>query len=496
MPILLCLRLPAAHFDELADSAELPPMGTKLALWAHMSTPPRSGNDMPALQPPGGKRNNLAPGRETLEREAAYRRGEELAARRARGEKIVKHAAAVPFALSSLIEEVREYAMFVADADGIIQLWGESARLMKWFTKEQAEGAHLRMLYPDGGSDDGTAEAHLEQAAERGEYTGEGERVRSDGSTFWARVTLTAIKDHEGKLLGFAKVVRDFTAQHAAEARIRVALEASARAQHRAEEASRAKSLFIATVSHEIRNPINAILGYLHLLEHQTSGALSDAHRNQLGRIRTVSNHLLGVLDDLLDSTRLEAGRLTVDGAYVRLGEAIEAALTLVAPQARVKGVELSNAVPGYGADVTYFGDENRVRQILVNLLGNAIKFTPAGGRVQVSAGTAESPSPNTQLEGPPPWAYVRVEDTGRGIPPEEMRRIFEPFQQADAAPTEGTGLGLAISRRLARLMGGDLTARSQPGRGSAFFLWLPAAPGTTPADDPRTAIPDQGSPQ
>ena len=127
-----------------------------------------------------------------------------------------------------------EYAIFTLDPDGIDQLWGESARLMKWWTKEQAQGSHLRMLYPDGGSEDGTAEEHLRDAAERGEYTGEGHRVRSDCSTFIARVTLTALKDRDGKLCGFAKVVRDFTAERAAEARVKEAIALAATEQRRA----------------------------------------------------------------------------------------------------------------------------------------------------------------------------------------------------------------------------------------------------------------------
>jgi PAS domain S-box-containing protein len=432
-----------------------------------------TASDMPAMSP------------ESREREAAYRRGEEIARRRARGELDGQSGLAAQFAPScaSLVDNVREYAMFIMDSDAIIRLWGESARLMKWFTREQAEGAHLRMLYPDGGSDDGTAEAHVEAAVEKGEYTGEGQRIRSDGSTFWARVTLTALKDEHGKLHGFAKVVRDFTAQHAAESKVTAALESSATAQKRAEESSRAKTLFIATVSHEIRNPVNAILGYLRLLD-QPAAPLTDTHRVHLERIRTVSNHLLSVVDDVIDSARLEAGRLTVAGSHARLGKAIEDALIVAAPQAAAKGVALLNSVPGYGADVAYYGDEQRVRQILVNLLNNAVKFTPGGGTVKISAGTAESPSPDAKLEGAPPWAYVRVEDTGPGIPPDQIRLIFEPFERAGSTDPGGAGLGLSISRRLARLMGGDLTARSQLGNGATFFLWLPAASGATPAAD------------
>jgi PAS domain S-box-containing protein len=422
---------------------------------------------------------------ETREREAAWARREARArepyeAPSWPGPSVVKS----PHLLDILVNSVREYAIFFLDPNGIITLWGESARLMKWWTKEETQGSHLRMMYPDGGSEDGTAEAHIMEALERGEYTGEGHRVRSDGSTFWARVNLTALRDSDGAVQGFVKVVRDFTTQHASEARAQEAIRFAADQQRRAEEASRAKSLFVATVSHEIRSPLNAILGYLQLLEHETAGPLNDAHRTQLARIRKISNHLLAVVDDVLDESRLESGRFVVSGARAVIGAAIEAALTVARPLAHEKQLELSEMVPAYGAEIEYYGDEHRVRQILVNLLTNAVKFTAPGGRVTVSAGAAESPSPEAKLVGAGPWIYVRVEDTGQGIPADRLEAVFEPFEQAEAArahPHGGTGLGLAISRRFARLMGGDITVQSEPGRGSKFFLWLPAAAAKKP---------------
>ncbi len=149
----------------------------------------------------------------------------------------------------ALAENVRDYAIFLMDPNGIITFWGEGARLIKWWTRDQAEGGHLRMLYPAGGSDDGTAEAHLRAAAERGEYTGEGQRIRSDGSTFWAGITITALSDDAGTLLGFAKVTRDLTARRAADALLQAAAEAADAARADAVAASAAKSGFLAAVS-------------------------------------------------------------------------------------------------------------------------------------------------------------------------------------------------------------------------------------------------------
>ncbi|HEV2734012.1 MAG TPA: PAS domain-containing protein, partial [Longimicrobiaceae bacterium] len=161
-------------------------------------------------------------------------RGEQRAGERAGGTAAPRDpytgvaAAGVAYrAFAALAENVRDYAIFLMDPEGVITFWGEGARLIKFWTKDQAEGAHLRMLYPDGGAEDGTAEEHLRRAMETGEYSGEGRRVRGDGSTFWGGITLTALRGDDGALLGFAKVTRDLTARRAAEAAMRAAHEAA-----------------------------------------------------------------------------------------------------------------------------------------------------------------------------------------------------------------------------------------------------------------------------
>ncbi|HEX7242433.1 MAG TPA: histidine kinase dimerization/phospho-acceptor domain-containing protein, partial [Longimicrobiaceae bacterium] len=295
----------------------------------HGDGPERQGDRRTAPDPdatgapegiPGGRPGD--PGRENREREAAYRRGEEAARRSAAGAGPPRdpytglarpHVAGRAFA--ALAENVRDYAIFLMDPDGIITFWGQGARLIKWWSREQAEGAHLRLLYPDGGSEDGTAEEHLVEAAESGECSSEGHRTRSDGSTFWAGITLTALRDDDGALLGFAKVTRDMTARRAAEAALKAAHESAEEARRFAEEASRAKSLFLATISHEIRTPLNAIMAYTDLLQMELAGPVNDQQQGQLGRIRTSSMHLLGIVDEVLDFSRAEAGRITVQRA-------------------------------------------------------------------------------------------------------------------------------------------------------------------------------------
>ena len=424
-----------------------------------------------------------AAGREARERDAAWRRGddrvrEESSQPRDPYSGIAREAVANR-AFAALAENVRDFAIFLMNSSGIITFWGESAHLIKWWTKEQAEGAHLRLLYPDGGSEDGTAEAHLQTAARTGEYIGEGQRIRSDGSTFWAGISLTALYDAAGELIGFAKVTRDLTGRRAADAALRASRNEAEEARRRAEEASRTKGLFLATMSHEIRTPLNAVMGYVDLLELELAGPLNEAQQAYLGRIRASNTHLLGIIDEILDFSRLDPGRIAINREAGRLDVPVRAALQMVDTQAQGKGVVISESARATVADVGYWGDEDRVRQILVVLLSNAVKFTPSGGRITVSAGTAETLPSDVQLRGSGPWVYVRVEDTGLGISPERIAAIFEPFEQADMTLTRthgGTGLGLTIARRLAQLMEGDLSVRSEPGLGSSFFLWLPAA--------------------
>ena len=437
----------------------------------------------------GPLRQNDEPSREQAEREAALRRPAEKERAAAAGSAQPRrdsreiHAQREARAFVALAENVRDYAIFLMDPSGVITMWGEGARLIKWWTKDEAEGGHLRMLYLPGGSEDGTAEEHLAYAAEHGEYTGEGQRVRSDGSTFWAGITLTALWDDDGTLLGFAKVTRDLTARRAADALLQAAASAAESPRADAVAASVAKSGFLATISHEIRTPLNAILGYHELLGLELEGPLTAGQRAHLDRARASGRHLLGLITEVLDFSRIEAEREPMGTSAFRLGEVVQGALELVTPQARAAQLTISNAVSGYAAGLTARGDEQRARQILTNLLGNAVKFTVPrngqSGRITVSAGTADQPPADAVLPGDGPWAYIRVEDTGRGIAKDQLRAVFEPFVQADMSLTRehgGTGLGLAISRRLARLMGGDLTVRSEVGVGSTFFLWLPAA--------------------
>jgi PAS domain S-box-containing protein len=250
-----------------------------------------------------------------------------------------------------------------------------------------------------------------------------------------------------------------------------------------AEEANRAKSQFLANMSHEIRTPINAVTGYAELLEMGIGGPLTAQQRHQVERIRGSSQHLLTLVNEVLDLAKVESGQMTVQRERGQVAEALDGALSLVQTQAARRGLRLVDDT-GAAREAAFVGDADRVRQILVNLLSNAVKFTESGGRVSVCASVTEQPDDDARLAGRGPWMRVDVEDTGMGIAPERLATVFDPFVQVDASYTRqagGTGLGLTISRRLARMMEGDLTVRSRLGSGSCFTLWLPAAPEAEP---------------
>ncbi len=395
--------------------------------------------------------------------------------------------------LRLLVHSVKDYAIFMLDPNGIVSTWNAGAERIKGYSAEEIIGSHFSVFYPPEGIAEGKPEREIETALTTGQFEEEGWRLRKDGSRFWANVVLTPVRSG-GRLLGFAKVTRDLTERRAADARAlenarRLAAQEAAReaAETRAHElrtlaerlraqteelerrsadaetANRAKSQFLAAMSHELRTPLNAIGGYTQLMQMGISGPITPSQREQLDRIQHSQAHLLGIINDILNFSRMEAGQVVYEIGPVNMRALVDLVVPMVAPQADAMRLRLTtgNCPP----DIVAQADRAKVEQILLNLLSNAVKFTSEGGEIEVSCRT----------EGDAVLASVR--DTGIGIPGDKRDDIFAPFVQVGrslASPKEGTGLGLAISRDLARAMQGDLTVESTEGVGSTVTLSLP----------------------
>ncbi len=261
--------------------------------------------------------------------------------------------------------------------------------------------------------------------------------------------------------------------------------EAERTARNAAESANRAKAAFLASMSHELRTPLQAALGFAQLIRSGLYGPITPDQAEILGRVERSQTHLTRLIDDILDFARLEAGRIRMNVEDVSIGDAIMQLSPLVEAQASKKGIDLQLAQPDAALVVT--ADRHRLQQILVNLVGNAIKFTPSSHTIRVSAAS----------EGE--LARIRVSDNGPGIPADRLQAIFEPFVQVNdghTRPHSGVGLGLAISRDLARAMGGELTVESELGAGSTFYVTLPLATPTDghPERSEGSAVPTRSS--
>jgi PAS domain S-box-containing protein len=359
-----------------------------------------------------------------------------------------------------MVESVVDYSIFMLDAQGRVASWNAGAQRTSGYRAEEIMGKHFSCFYPREEIERRKPQWELELAAAEGRFEEEGWRVRKDGSTYWASVVITAVRDDSGALLGFAKVVRDLTERNRVEAEL-------IRARVSAERASEAKSQFLANMSHELRTPLNSLLILARLLADNAGGNLTAKQVQFAQTIYASGMDLLSLINDLLDLAKIESGAITVlNIAPARLDELREDLERSFGQVAQDKGLEFGiHLDPALPAAIRT--DMPRLKQVLKNLLANAFKFTRQGS-VSLRIAPAESGR-----------IAFSVADTGIGIPPEKQKIIFDAFQQADGATSRqygGTGLGLSISRELTRLLGGELRVASEPGKGSTFTLVLPVS--------------------
>ncbi|MCL2790088.1 MAG: PAS domain S-box protein [Desulfobulbus sp.] len=297
-------------------------------------------------------------------------------------------------------------------------------------------------------------QAYTHVVSEKACYKEEMQIVRQDGSPFWARLNLCAYDSNE-PFKGMVGIIEDITDEHEVMEKLRQALEA-------AQEADRGKSTFLATMSHELRTPLNSIIGFTGIMLQELAGPLNPEQHKQMGMVQKSARHLLALINDVLDISKISAGQLELAITSFALSASIEKAVKLIAPLAEQKAIELRMEIEDSAGEIV--ADQRRLEQVLLNLLNNAVKFTEQGW---VSIACREE---NGDY-------LLSVTDTGIGIQPEKIEHLFRPFYQIEsgvARKHEGTGLGLPICQKMVELMGGSIAATSQWGRGSTFTIRLP----------------------
>ncbi len=359
------------------------------------------------------------------------------------------------------IVESSDDAIVSKDVNGVIQSWNEAAERMFGWTAEEAVGRHITLIIPtDRHHEEDRVLGRIRNGLKVDHF--ETVRVRKDGRLLDVSLTVSPIRDANGRIVGASKIARDITAQKQSERDLARMLAREQAARADAEAANRAKDDFLTTLSHELRTPLNAVYGWAAMLQ---KGQLDAATlQKAIDAIMRNANAQVQLIDDLLDVSRIATGKLRLDLQSVNLQAVIDAAVEAVRPAAMAKGVHLDLSMDATAPPVS--GDANRLQQVVWNLLSNAVKFTPSGGRVGVSLRRVDS------------HLAVSVSDTGAGIAPDFLPHVFERFRQADSSSTRthgGLGLGLTLVKQLVELHGGTVMAESPgTGRGATFTITLP----------------------
>ena len=371
------------------------------------------------------------------------------------------------------IENVQDHAIFMLDPAGQVLTWNKGAERVRGYRAEEIIGEPHSTFFSAEDQKSGKPDQLLNTAITVGQCEDEGWRLRKDGSKYWASTVLTPVYDRVGQLTGFATVTRDLTRRIQIEEELKQAKDA-------AEAANEAKSEFLANISHEIRTPMAGVIGMSGLLCEMD---LTAKQREYCEIIRRSGESLLTIINEVLDFSKIESGKLEMEIIDFDLRSAVQEAVELFVRQADDKGIELINFIrPDVPTNVR--GDPGRLRQILSNLLGNALKFTTTG-EVVVGVDVVEQNDHSLTLR-------FEVNDTGIGIAKDKIDKLFNAFTQADSSITRkygGTGLGLAICKKFVELMNGEIGVSSEDGRGSSFWFTLRLE--KSPLSEPRPSHAD-----
>jgi PAS domain S-box-containing protein len=366
-----------------------------------------------------------------------------------------------------LVDAVQDYAIFMLDPEGVVASWNSGAARMKGYPREEIVGKHFSRFFTEEDIAAGKPWEELAAARRDGRADIEGWRVKKNGTRFWARAVISAVHDEAGQLRGFAKVTQDLTER---------------RHVQDLEKAAQNVNEFIAMLAHELRNPLAPIKMAVEVMAKAPQDAETcEAMRRTIDR---QSAQLARIVDDMIDIARITRGSLVIEHAPVELGDVVRRAVETAAPAVAAARHALEVEVPNEGLVV--HGDRDRLTQLVANLLNNAARYTAAGGRIWVRASRQDG------------HALLSVRDTGRGIEPQIIERIFDMFVQGRSALERvggGLGIGLALARRIAELHGGTLDAKSEgANRGAEFVLRLPLSQAPAPAEPARaehkTALP------
>jgi PAS domain S-box-containing protein len=380
-----------------------------------------------------------------------------------------------------LVESVKDYAIFMLDPQGRVVTWNAGAERIKGYMAREIVGRSFSIFFSEEEVRAGKPQHQLEVAAAQGRVEDEGWRVRKDGTRFWANSVLTALREPDGTLRGFAKVTRDLTEQRRLEEQARDLARAQA-ARAEAEANSRRKDQFLAMLAHELRNPLAPVVTGLTLL--RQAGDDRSMRDQVVDMIDRQIRHMRRMIDDLLDVSRINSGKVELRLTRLDLAALIRTTAEDRRPALTRAGLTLTVGPPQ--TPVWVRGDEARLAQVLSNLLDNAVKFTGSGGRVEVGLYTDSAAG----------QAVLTVRDTGIGIPAEILPQVFEPLAQADRSLERtrgGLGLGLTVVKGLVELHGGWVEAASEgEGRGATMTVRLPAegepAALSRPPGETRTA--------
>ncbi len=361
--------------------------------------------------------------------------------------------------LSLMLESAQDYAIISADPSGSIVSWNTGAEHIFGYTPPEVLGQHISVIFTPEDRAAGAPAYELGQATLNGRANDERWHIRKNGERFYASGILAAMRDDGHNVKGFIKIARDMTRQQEAQ-------EALIDARNAAEAANIAKTEFLANMSHEIRTPMNAVIGLSNILA--TSQPLTQKQTDYIRTLQMSADSLLALINDLLDIAKIEARTVELEQVTFNITQIVQEIISMMSVRVREKGLSFTFE-RDCGTPRLYVGDPTRLRQIILNLCSNAIKFTESGGvHIEIVCRPASDPSHEE--------ICVAVKDTGIGIAPDKLATIFHKFVQADTSINRkygGTGLGLAITKTLAEIMGGTIEVESAPGVGSTFVLRL-----------------------